>query len=161
MTRPRPAKVRVYIDADLLGLAEVLCRLRPDFTRPGDLGAEINKRLRPPCPVVSPGAPDEEWLPVVGEHGWLAVTRDRWIQDKVHELEAVRDNDVRMINISGLDAADKWSQLEVFMTRWREIEALIDEPGPFIRQVTRRGKLVPIDLSEDALQRRRQERRRH
>lgn len=161
MTRVKPSVVRVYMDADLLGLADILCRLRPDFTRPGDPGAEINKRLRPPCPVISPGAPDEEWLPVVGKNGWLAVTRDRWIQDKVNELEAVRDNQVRMVNICGPDARDKWSQLEVFMARWREIEALIDEPGPFIRQVTRRGRLTPIDLSEDALRARRSVRKRH
>ncbi len=37
-------------------------------------------------------------------------------------------------------------QLEVFMSRWREIETLIDEPGPFIYVATRTGKLRAVEL---------------
>jgi hypothetical protein len=33
------------------------------------------------------------------------------------------------------------------MSQWREIEALADEPGPFIYVVTRRGGLRSINLS--------------
>jgi hypothetical protein len=50
----RPAEVRFYFDADLLGLAKVLARRRPGVTYPGDPGAVINKRQRSPCPVRSP-----------------------------------------------------------------------------------------------------------
>jgi hypothetical protein len=32
----RPAQVRFYVDADLLGLAKILCAIRSDFTYPGD-----------------------------------------------------------------------------------------------------------------------------
>ena len=51
-----------------------------------------------------------------------------------------------MVNLTGADAGTVWNQLEVFMTRWREIEPLIDTPGPFIHRVTRTGKLRPVDL---------------
>lgn len=44
MTRLKPAEIRFYIDADVLGLAHVLARLRPDVTYPGDPGAVIQKR---------------------------------------------------------------------------------------------------------------------
>lgn len=43
----RPAAVRFYFDADVLGLAKVVCSLRPDCTFPGDPGAEIQRR--PSC----------------------------------------------------------------------------------------------------------------
>jgi hypothetical protein len=36
-------------------------------------------------------------------------------------------------------------QLEVFMTQWRRIEALIPEPGPFIWRVSRTA-MTPIAL---------------
>lgn len=35
----RPAVVRFYFDADVLGLAHTICRLRNDCTYPGDPGA--------------------------------------------------------------------------------------------------------------------------
>ena len=34
------------------------------------------------------------------------------------------------------------------MSRWREIDALIDEPGPFIYIASRTGKLRPIALTQ-------------
>jgi hypothetical protein len=36
--RARPARVRYYIDADLLGLAKILVQIRTDVTYPGDPG---------------------------------------------------------------------------------------------------------------------------
>ena len=32
----RPAQVRIYVDADLLGLGKILAGLRNDVTHPGD-----------------------------------------------------------------------------------------------------------------------------
>lgn len=42
MTRIKPAEVRFYVDADLLGLARVLSDLRADVTYPGDPGAIVH-----------------------------------------------------------------------------------------------------------------------
>ena len=42
MTKPaRPATVRFYIDADVLGLAKELVRIRGDVTYPGDPGGPV------------------------------------------------------------------------------------------------------------------------
>ena len=90
----KPATVRVYFDADVLGLAKLLCQERVDFTYPGDPGARIKRRQRPPCPITAPGAKDPEWIPQVAALGWLIVTRDRRIQEKLVELNAVRTHDV-------------------------------------------------------------------
>lgn len=49
-----------------------------------------------------------------------------------------------MVNFASEDAGSTWGQLEVFMSRRREIDALIDEPGPFIYIASRTGKLRPI-----------------
>jgi hypothetical protein len=148
VTQPKLATVRVYFDADVLGLAKLLCQNRSDFTYPGDPGGRIQKRLRPPCPIIKPGARDQDWIPVVAKRGWLIITRDKQIQSKKAEIDAVRDNGAKMLNLASEDAGTVWAQLEVFMTRWRkDIEPLIDRNGPFIYIATRTGTFRPLSLT--------------
>lgn len=102
MRRPaKPATVRFYFDADVLGLAKALVGLRNDITYPGDPGGVVHKRERPPCPVTDPATADDVWIPVVASYDWLIVTRDSRIQDHRAEIEAVRENDARMIALAG------------------------------------------------------------
>lgn len=128
----REWEVRFYIDADLMGLARVLASLRGDVTFPTDQGAVLFKRWRPECPIRRTDAPDTDWLPVVGERGWLVISRDHNIRENVAERHSVRESGVRMVALAGDDARTKWGQLELVMKRWRRIEQLATEPGPFI-----------------------------
>lgn len=142
---PKPASIRFYFDADVLGLAKVICRLRVDATYPGDPGAVIHKRARPPCPITSPAVPDHLWIPQVAQHGWTVVTRDSHIQDHRAEIAAVRDTGAKLIALGGADARSTWLQLEILMSQWRRIESLAEQPGPFIWRATRSGLArVPI-----------------
>ncbi len=143
----RPAEVRFYFDADLLGLAKVFAPLRADVTYPGDPGAVVHKRHRAPCPVCSPAVKDRVWIPQVAELGWLIITRDSAIQRYRAELAAVRENGARMVALAGRDATNTWAQLELFMTQWRAIEGLTHQSGPFIYTATRTAPLRAIDLS--------------
>lgn len=130
MKRPaKPATVRFYLDADVLGLAKTLANLRSDVTYPGDPGGLVHKRQRPPCAITDPEMLDTEWLPAVARQGWLIVTRDRRIQDHRAEIEAVRSNGARMVVLAGKEAVGTWSQLEVFMCQWRSIESALPSPG--------------------------------
>jgi hypothetical protein len=133
----KPAAVRFYCDADILGLAKVVAGLRPDVTYPGDPGAVVHRRARPACPVTDPSTPDEVWIPQVTRLGWLIVTRDSRIQEHRAEIAAVRSNGARMIALAGKDARGTWDQLEVLMSQWRAIERSLVEPGPFIYTATR------------------------
>lgn len=146
MSPVRPAIVRIYFDADVLGLAKLLCQERADFTYPGDPGGRIKKRMRPACPITKARTLDEDWIPVVARNGWLIITRDQQIQFKRAEINAVRDHGAKMVNLASDDAGTTWTQLEVVMARWREIEPLIDEPGPFIYRASRTGELAKISL---------------
>lgn len=139
MTRVRPAEVRFYFDADVLGLAKVVAALRGDVTYPGDLGATIHKRVRAPCPIRSPAVLDREWIPIVAKSGWLVITRDSRIQDHRAEIAAIREFNAKMVALSGTDARTTWQQLEVFMRCWRGIEAIASQAGPFIWRATRSG----------------------
>jgi hypothetical protein len=65
----KPARVRFYFDADVLGLAKVVANLRNDVTYPGDPGGVVHKRQRPRCAIASPATPDFEWIPIVAGPG--------------------------------------------------------------------------------------------
>jgi hypothetical protein len=146
VTRVKPAEVRFYLDADILGLAHVLAHLRADVTYPGDPGAVIQKRERPPCPIANTATPDHEWIREVAARGWLIVTRDKRIQDHRAEITAVRRSGARMVALSSDDARSTFGQLEVVMCRWRDLERCMTEPGPFIYTATRTSfRRVPID----------------
>jgi len=141
----RPATVRFYFDADVLGLAKTIVQLRSDATYPGDPGGTIRRRTRPACEITTE-TPDAEWIPLVARSNWLIVTRDRRIQERPAELAAVREHSARMIALASREAVGTWDQLEVFMSRWRSIEALLELPGPFIYTVARTAmSKVPLD----------------
>ena len=44
-------------------------------------------------------APDEEWIRSVAGRGWIAVTRDRNIRYRTHEMNSIRDSAARVIVI--------------------------------------------------------------
>ena len=85
----KPAVVRFYFDADILGLGKLIAGLRADCTYPGDSGAVIHRRERPPCLVASTDVADQDWIPLVADAGYLIVTRDRLIGRRVAESQAV------------------------------------------------------------------------
>ncbi len=144
MTQTRPAVVRFYFDADVLGLAKVVASLRSDITYPGDPGAVVHKRKREPCEI-QPGALDTDWLPYVARKGWLIVTRDANIGENKAEISAVIESRAKLVALASSEARNKWTQLEVLMTQWRRIEELQELPGPFIYEVyrTRLTKVAP------------------
>lgn len=144
--RAKPATIRFYFDADLLGLAKVLASLRNDITYPGDPGALIHSRQRPACPITKTSTKDRDWIPEVARRGWLIITRDRRIQDHRAEIEAVRLSGACMVVLSGREAINTWVQLELVMTQWRAIDAVTAERGPFIYAATR-TRLRSVDLS--------------
>ncbi len=90
MSSPKPASVRFYFDADVLGLAHVVAGLRSDATYPADPGAIIKRRKRPACPIADPATKDDVWIPQVASLGWLIITRDSRIQQHRAEIAAVK-----------------------------------------------------------------------
>lgn len=114
MTRPaRPADIRFYVDADVLGLAKILVQVRGDLTYPGDPGGTLHRRTRPPCPIESPAVKDDIWIPQVAARGWLIITRDAKIAANRAEIAAVRNSRARMVVLTGSETTETWKQLEV------------------------------------------------
>jgi len=147
MSKPaKPAIVRYYVDADVLGLAKILVQVRGDVTYPGDPGGSVKGgRVRAPCTITQVDTDDEIWIPETARQGWLVITRDRHIQDHRAEIEAVRSSSARMVNLAGEEAIGTFAQLQVLMSQWRRITSLLEEEGPFIYSLTR-TKLRRIEL---------------
>jgi len=146
MSRTKPAVVRFYIDADLLGVARQLVQLRADVTYPGDPGAVFHKRERPPCPITTPEVKDIDWIPEVAARGWLIITRDRRIREHKAEIAAVRDHRAKMVVLTSGEASNTFAQLEIIMCQWRALERCQIEPAPFIYAATR-TRLKKINLN--------------
>ena len=142
----KPAIVRYYVDADVLGLAKILTQVRSDVTYPGDPGGPVKGgRARAPCPITDTGTDDEIWIPETARQGWLIITRDRHIEEHRAEIEAVRTSGARMVNLASDEAKDRFAQLEVLMCQWRRVEAMLEENGPFIYTITRTScRVVPL-----------------
>ena len=142
----RPAAVRFYFDADVLGLGKVVAGLRHDATYPGDPGDVIHKTERPPCAITSTDVDDIVWIPHVAAEGMIAISRDAQISRRIAELEAVVQHRARLVVLSSADAGTVWGQLEVLMGQWRRIQQLVGLPGPFIYRASR-TQLTPMSLS--------------
>jgi hypothetical protein len=142
----KPAVVRFYFDADVLGLAKILVQVRADVTYPGDRGGTLHRRTRSACPIASTAVKDDVWIPRVASLGWLIITRDSRIARNRAEIAAVRDSGARMVALAGPEAVGTWAQLETLCCQWRAIEHQVDRPGPFIFSATRTA-LRPVSLS--------------
>jgi PIN like domain len=136
----KPADTRFYVDADTLGLARILVKLRSDVTFPGDPGGIIHRRVRPPCPIDQINTPDTEWIREIAARGWLIITRDQRIARRYRERTAVTETAARLIAITSKDKLTNWEILEIVMTQWRWIESMVSVPGPFIYGVTRTAR---------------------
>lgn len=142
----KAAVIRFYFDEDVLGLAKVIAPLRTDCTYVGDPGGKLHGRIRPPCPI-GRGSDDIDWVQQIAARGWLGITRDFNIRGNPAERRVVRESSARLVALSSDSAQTKWGQLELFMRRWRRIEALLDEDGPFIYLASESG-LRKMDLSD-------------
>jgi hypothetical protein len=130
---------RWYFDADTIGVGKLLQDARRDVTWPGDDGI----RRRPhnyqiPCPVKETDTKDPVWIPIVASAGMTIITRDKKIQTRTAEINAIKDASARMFAITSDEVLDRWGLLEVVVSQWRAMERVVDEtPGPFIYSLTR------------------------
>lgn len=139
-------QLRWYVDADTLGLARVLIQVRPDVTFPSDDGVRPRKSWNVgPCIISDTATPDDVWIPRVARAGLAIITRDRRIQERTAEVNAVIAANARMFAITSAEQLDVWGQLEVVVSRWRDLERAAEESGPYIYSVTRSG-IRQLDL---------------
>lgn len=87
-------------------------------------------------------AKDVDWLPTVGQRGWVVLTKDERIAKRSLERIAVASAGVRMFvlvsqNLSGADTAAAFTQAISAMQQF-----LQTHPAPFIAKVYRDGSIA-------------------
>ena len=121
--------VRFFVDADLLGVGKALAVVRKDVVHPA------HRR----CPDIRPETPDSVWLPIVGEAGWIAISRNKRVRYNPVENRLLRQHGVRAIFLTGGRNMTSWDRLVLLVGHWEAIEASIDEAGPWVKALTRTG----------------------
>ena len=140
-------QARWYVDADTLGLAHILANVRTDVTYCGDDGQRKKAKLNlPPCVIQDCDTDDEVWIPEVTRQGLAIITRDIHIGERRSQKDVVLAAGARMFAITTNENLHNWGLLEIVATRWREMEELAQESGPYIYSLTRTGELHKIDL---------------
>ena len=133
----KPATVRYYFDADILGLAKIVASLRSDATYPGASAQAVKNLLRPACIITTPKTADTIWIPAVATAGMIAITRDSQIDRHPNERAAAINCGAKLFALHPDEAVTVWSQLELLMYEWRKIEKIARQPGPYMYRVSR------------------------
>lgn len=99
----------------------------------------------------SQAAQDEDWLPEVGQRGWIVLTKDARIGKRTTERLAVANGNVRMFVLVSQDLSGE-DMIEVFRKAFPAMQTFAREnPSPFIAKVYRDGKVSEWKNHEELL----------
>ena len=96
--------------------------------------------------VLPPDSPDEDWIRLCGEQGYLAITEDKRIRYRQFELEAIREYQAAVIVLRAklLTGAQKGEILAKALNRIERFFSRHDPP--FVAGLDRSGRLSKYDL---------------
>ena len=95
--------------------------------------------------------PDEEWLAIAGEKGWLAITHDRKIRTRPGERRAIMENGVGCFIMTYLQNLKKEEIVALISSTLEEMERKLEAtPRPFIYTVSKGGEFREYARSRGA-----------
>jgi hypothetical protein len=95
--------VRYIVDENLLSLGNGMVVLRRDTAR----------FSRPPVEELLPlGISDPQWIPIVGDRGWVIITSDRRLRTRPGEAELAITHKLKVVHLHGaIGTKPAWDQL--------------------------------------------------
>jgi len=96
----------------------------------------------------APQATDEEWLTEVGQRGWIVLTKDRMIQRRTLEREALIRANVRAFVLVAKQTNGPENAQILIKAHSAMIRHIEQHPAPFIVTVYRDGSLKAVDLAK-------------
>lgn len=129
---------RFFVDENDLALGKSLAKARPgDVVYPG----------HPDLPNVPRGCLDDDWLPLIGAHMLVVITRDQRIRYRPVEKQLWVEHQVRGFVLTGRRSQSTADSLVVIDRHWRRIEEIIStQPkGPWMYALTN-DRLREIEL---------------
>lgn len=115
--------VKYVVDENLLSLGNGMVVVRRDTVR----------FSRSPVDELLPrGIADTEWIPIVGDRGWVMITNDRRLRTRPLEAELAIAHKLKVVHLHGKVAnRPAWDQLVRVATRWTDIEDQQPKEGPW------------------------------
>jgi hypothetical protein len=114
----------VYVvDENLLRLGNGMVAVRRDTAR----------FSRHPVEELLPrGIADSDWIPIVGDRGWVMITNDRRLRTRPHEAELAIAHKLKVVHLYGKVAnSPAWDQLIRVATRWSNVADQQLKTGPW------------------------------
>lgn len=91
--------------------------------------------------------PDEAWLPVAGERGWIVVTRDKKIRSRPRQRNLVRAYGVGCFIVAQKRPLSRWDYLKLLASTLDEMERIDSRtPRPYMYLLGATGVMRPILL---------------
>ena len=117
--------VTYIVDENLLSLGNAMVAVRHDTAR----------FSRPPVEELLPrGIADTEWIPIVGDRGWVMITNDRRLRTRPAEAELAIAHRLKVVHLHGkVGSQPAWDQLVRVATRWSNIADQHDQPASWER----------------------------
>ncbi len=125
-------QLRFVVDESTLAVGKVMQQLRDDVAYVGDpLIANLIPRR----------ALDQHWIPVVAEHGWVAITNDHHMRTRHYEASLALEYGLMVVNMKGLGHRAAWDQLVRLTKHWQSVERFIakNPAGPWWLSLTDSG----------------------
>jgi PIN like domain len=128
--------VKYVVDENLLSLGNGMVAVRRDTAR----------FSRPPLEELLPrGINDPDWIPIVGNRGWVIVTSDKRLRTRPLEAELATTHKLKVVHLHGdIGTRSAWDQMVRIATRWSTIQSHVDRTpdGPWWLSVRRTAVVV-------------------
>jgi hypothetical protein len=120
------------------------CNDVPTALRQAGLLVEIHKAH------FNSDAADEEWIPAVGQRGWIALTKDKSLRSRQSLVAAVLKSNTAVFVLTSASTTGSQNVAAFIAAIPDLLELCARFPKPFLAQVTGAGK-VSITLSHQGL----------
>jgi PIN like domain len=127
--------LRFVLDENLLRLGKALGLLRHDLACVGQ---------PPVADLLPPGIGDSEWIPRVGQRGWVMITDDRRLRTRPAEAQLAIEHQLKIVHLHNAGHLSSWDQAVRLMSRWPGIEQQVEATatGPWWLSVRAHGVLL-------------------
>jgi hypothetical protein len=100
------------------------------------------------------GAADTEWLPAIGERGWILLTKDRQIRRRELEIQAIVNARIRAFVLTTAELTGQ-EQADTFVRALANMDRMAGASrGPLIGRVSKSGGISVLRLPRQRRKRR-------
>jgi hypothetical protein len=131
-------QVVYVVDENLLRLGNGIVAVRRDTAR----------FSRPPVrELLYAGILDPDWIPVVGDRGWVVITSDKRLRTRPAEASLPITHKLKAVHLHGdIGTRPAWEQLVRLTTRWEAVSRQAAIEGPWWLSLRRdRAVVLPYE----------------